>query len=353
MKILIWGTGNLAERFFQKGLKEHYILGFIETVKTKEIYYGKRVFGVSELPNDYDVIVIANRFVDAIYDNCYKNGIALDKLCFIKPVSRDIDIENNFRLAKEILQPDWYDKVCAEFGRVENDWVAADAQLYSKWNVRPTMNISSNEYYNRPIYTDKFATAGSVNSYFWQDLWAARKIYQASPQEHYDIGSRIDGFIAHLLSFRDNVHLIDIRPLNREVDGLGFMCDDATNLNHFEENSIESLSALCSLEHFGLGRYGDPIDPDACYKCFDAIGRKVMTGGNIYLSVPVGKEHIEFNAHRVFYAATIISAFPKCELIEYSYTNNGYIEYYVDVHKYDDDISVGGNGFGLFHFRKK
>ena len=68
--------------------------------------------------------------------------------------------------------------------------------------------------------------------------------------------------------------------------------------------------------------------------------------------MPVGKEHIEFNAHRIFYASTIIDAFSQCKLVEYSYTKNGYIEYNVDIHKYDNDISLGGGGFGLFHFKK-
>lgn len=352
MKILIWGTGNLAERLLQKGLKEHHIIGFIETVRTKESYHAKPVFDMLELPTEYDVILVANRFGDVIYDNCHKNGIPLDKLCFIRPVSRNIDIEENFRLAKQILSSEWYDNACAFFGRVENDWVATDALLYSKLNEHPTMKIED-DYYNNPVYIDKYVSAGSVGSYFWQDLWAARKICRISPKEHYDIGSRVDGFISHLLSFRDRVTMIDIRPLNREVEGLHFVCDDATNLNSFEDNSIESLSALCSLEHFGLGRYGDKIDPDGCYKCFEAIGRKIMAGGNIYISVPVGKEHIEFNAHRVFYASTIIDAFSQCELVEYSYTKNGYMEYHVDVHKYDNDITRGGEGFGLFHFKKK
>lgn len=40
MKILIWGTGNLAERLLHKGLKEHNIIGFIETVKSKETFWG-------------------------------------------------------------------------------------------------------------------------------------------------------------------------------------------------------------------------------------------------------------------------------------------------------------------------
>ncbi len=348
VKLLIWGTGKIAERIVRNGLKEQQIVGYIETIKTKEVFNGKRVFALSEIPSEYDVILVANAYGDLIYDNCCKNGISLDKLCFIRSISRNINIENNFKLAKQILTPNYYDEACAAFGRVENDWVADDAQLYSKLNKHLTMNIDNDSY----IYTDKFATAGSIGSYFWQDLWAARKIYKNSPQQHYDIGSRIDGFIAHLLAFRDNVTLIDIRRLDREVDGLSFVCDDATNLENFDDNSIESLSALCSLEHFGLGRYGDKIDPDACYKCFDAIGRKVMAGGNIYISVPVGKEHIEFNAHRIFYASTIIDAFSQCKLVEYSYTKNGYIEYNVDIHKYDNDISLGGGGFGLFHFKK-
>lgn len=349
MKVLIWGTGRITEEVLS-GLREEQIIGYIESARSKDIYNGKKVFDVSTMPHDYDAILVSNHYGEAIYDRCLSSGISLKKVCFIKPISRDIDVENNLKLAKCILSTNWYSKICAEFGRMEDDWIKKDAQLYSELNSHPTMAIE--EKYNMPIYTDRYAMAGSVNNYFWQDLWAARKIYRESPKWHYDIGSRIDGFVAHLLTFRDNVNLIDIRPMDRTVDGLHFVCADATNLVEIEDGSIESLSALCSLEHFGLGRYGDEIDPDACYKCFSAIGRKIKKGGNIYLSVPVGKEHVEFNAHRVFFASTIIDSFSNYKLIEYSCTHNGYIEYNVDIHKYDNDVSVGGTRFGLFHLRK-
>ena len=52
------------------------------------------------------------------------------------------------------------------------------------------------------------------------------------------------------------------------------------------------MSALCSLEHFGLGRYGDAIDPEACFKCFDQIQKKLKKGGNLYISLPVGQAHL-------------------------------------------------------------
>lgn len=349
MRILVWGTGIIAERV-ASDLDENQIDAYIETQKSKDIYRGKPVYSAFDLPDDYDAILIANKSGSSIYDYCLDSGMDVDRLCFLEPIKQAIDIEKNLKLAKQILTANFYDKVCSGFGIIKDGWVAEDAKRYSLLNTHSTMQIK--QEYNWPIYTDKFTSAGEIGSYFWQDLWAARKIYKNSPQRHYDIGSRVDGFVAHLLTFMDNVNLIDIRPLDREVDGLEFTLADATNLNEFDDGSIESLSALCSLEHFGLGRYGDKVDPGACYKCFEAIGRKVCGGGDIYLSVPVGFEHIEFNAHRIFYASTIINAFPQCELIEYSCTNDGYIEYNVDVHKYDNDKTLRTGRFGLFHLRK-
>lgn len=349
MRVLVWGTGRIAEKIISELKGE--VIGYIETKKTMEFFKNKKVYNASELTNGYDVILVANHFAKEIYDCCDDLGIAFDKVCFLYPIPQKIDINKNLSLAKMILSPRWYENVCSEFGQLEKDWVLEDAKLYSKMNTHPTMQI--HKRYNMSIYTDKVASAGSIGSYFWQDLWAARKIYRKSPKVHYDIGSRVDGFVAHLLVFRDNVNLIDIRPLDRKVEGLEFTQSDATNLDVFDNNSIESLSALCSLEHFGLGRYGDEIDPDACYKCFDAISHKIKKGGDVYLSVPVGREHIEFNAHRVFYASTIIESFPDFDLVEYSCTHNGYIEYNVDIHKYDNDDSLGGTRFGLFHLMKK
>ena len=149
------------------------------------------------------------------------------------------------------------------------------------------------------------------------------------------------------------VTLIDIREFPGEVEHLNTIVDDATLLNRIEDGSIESMSALCSLEHFGLGRYGDPIDPEACFLCFTQIRKKLKPGGNLYVSVPVGRERVEFNAHRVFAASTIVEAFGELKLAEYSCTADGQMEYHVDIHKYDDDPHNGEYRYGLFHFIKE
>lgn len=228
-----------------------------------------------------------------------------------------------------------------------------DRKKYKKLNENQTFNYSKK--YKFPCDTDRFMSAGSLTQYFWQDLWASRLIYDRNPKVHYDIGSRIDGFIAHLSSFREETILIDIRPMDKEIPRVKFHQDDATNLDNIKDNTVESLSALCSLEHFGLGRYGDPIDPDACFKAFKSIQRVMKKNGYIYIAVPIGKEHLEFNAHRVFYASTIVKNFDKMELIEFSVINPTCenIEYNVDIHKYDECEDFGGERFGLFCFKKK
>lgn len=108
------------------------------------------------------------------------------------------------------------------------------------------------------IIGDKYASAGTMGNYFWQDLWAAKLIYKSGIKEHFDIGSRIDGFIAHLLAMDVHVSLIDIREFPAEVENLNTIVDDAISLYQIPDDSIKSMSALCSIEHFGLGRYGDP-----------------------------------------------------------------------------------------------
>lgn len=194
---------------------------------------------------------------------------------------------------------------------------------------------------------------GGVGSYFWQDLWAAKKVFQNPADIHYDIASRVDGFIAHLLSFGQSVRAIDIRPADAVIPGYEFKQADATNMDSFEDGTIKSLSALCSLEHFGLGRYGDEIDPEACFKCMHAIQNKMATGGNLYISVPIGMEHLVFNAHRVYYAQTIVDEFSQMTLMEFSCYVDGNVESNIDLHKYDNSSTEGALKIGLFHFKKK
>lgn len=226
-----------------------------------------------------------------------------------------------------------------------------DKELYCKLNQRKEYEFKSE--YEYPILDEWNVQNGLTDStsYFWQDLWGARRIAEKMPKRHFDIGSRVDGFISHLLVLNIPVTLIDIRPMDAKI-GVDYICADATELDGVEDNSIESLSALCSLEHFGLGRYGDPIDPEACFKAFKSIQRVVKSGGYIYISLLVGKDRVCFNAHRVFNPDTVIREFSNCRLEEFSVidssSNPALIEK-CDWKKYHDaEIEQ----MGLFCFKK-
>lgn len=227
--------------------------------------------------------------------------------------------------------------------------VELEEDILKYTNINRDDDFSIDFTYLWPVITDKYANNGGGGAYFWQDLWGAKKVFENNPKVHYDIGSSVNGFIAHLLSFRGNVNLIDIRPTPQLIPGVSFTCADATNLEGIRDNSIESLSALCSLEHFGLGRYGVPIDPDAYLKACRAIERVMIPGGDIYISVPVGPQNrVEFNAHRVYHPKTVVDSFPNMNLVEFSNIVSGKQEFLESIINYS-----GKSGTGLFHFRKK
>jgi hypothetical protein len=143
--------------------------------------------------------------------------------------------------------------------------------------------------------------AGSANGhYFWQDLIAAKLIHSRNPNRHVDIGSRIDGFIAHLLSFR-SVETIDVRPIKTGIPQLNALVGNAQENLVEKHGEFPSVSSLHSIEHFGLGRYGDPVDPSGHERGLINISNLVQIGGYLYISFPIGKPTTQFNAQRIIH----------------------------------------------------
>lgn len=166
-----------------------------------------------------------------------------------------------------------------------------------------------------PCLHDWYEEGGATKSeYFWQDLLVARKIFEAKPEKHVDIGSRVDGFVSHVASFRD-IEVFDIRPITTRIPGVEFKQADMMKPEQEMEACCDSLSCLHALEHFGLGRYGDPIDPQGWEHGLANMSRLLREGGTLYLSVPIGVERVEFNANRIFDPRTVVLIAGKYELL--------------------------------------
>lgn len=344
MKLLIWGTGGAAEEVWNNQVSGE-VIGFVESKKTKENCMGYPVYGIEQIPKGWDFIIVANNFSDEIHKVCLEHNVDMTKVVFLK--RGRTSTYNADKRIRQVLGEINYTKYAIEYGEWKNTFIEDDMKKYSSLNKRNEFSIDEKRLY--PIISDKYSTNSGFDDYFWMDLWAAKHIISSGIKEHYDIGSSVCGLIAHLLAAGITVNAIDVRPFLGECENLHTITDDATMLNQFEDNSILSLSAMCSLEHFGLGRYGDPIDPEACFKCFEQIQKKLKTGGKLFISLPVGIDGVAFNAHRIFCASTVLSCFDRMKLMEYSIIRDRKIEYNIDIHTYDH---LSQAGTGLFYFEK-
>jgi Caenorhabditis protein of unknown function, DUF268 len=163
---------------------------------------------------------------------------------------------------------------------------------------------------SRLIWEDRRAQAGEASGhYFHQDLLVARDVFLRRPRRHVDVGSSIYGFVSHVAAFRE-IDVIDVRPVTTPVAGIRFFRQDVMNLEADFIECCDSLSCLHALEHFGLGRYGEPLDVDGWKRGLENLARMLEPGGVLYLSVPTSaSQRVEFNAHRVFsipYLRTVI-----------------------------------------------
>lgn len=207
-----------------------------------------------------------------------------------------------------------------------------------------------------PVLFERFAESGNMKGhYFHQDLYVAKRIFNTRPEKHLDIGSRIDGFVAHLAVFRE-VEVLDIRPLTSSVQNVSFRKADLMKLPENLLNYCDSISSLHAIEHFGLGRYGDPIDYFGHLKAIENISNILKSGGVFYFSVPIGEQRIEFNAHRVFSVQYLLDLFEKnYTLRRFSYVDDAG-DFFEDVALTETSIanSFGCNwGCGIFELIKK
>ena len=171
-----------------------------------------------------------------------------------------------------------------------------------------------------PKLADRLSTTPYDSHYLFQDTWAAQRIAEVGPSRHVDVGSRVD-FVCFLTAIT-RVAFVDIRPLTAPIDGLEPITGSILDLP-FEDQSLPSVSCLHVVEHIGLGRYGDPLDPLGSRRAIAELQRVVAPGGELLFATPVGRPRVCFNAHRVHDPREIRALFGELELVEFAGVDDG------------------------------
>jgi SAM-dependent methyltransferase len=166
-----------------------------------------------------------------------------------------------------------------------------------------------------PCLKDRVSTTPFDQHYTYHPAWAARVLAQTRPSEHVDISSILS--FSALVSAFIPVRFYDYRPAELNLGNLQSGFADLKQLS-FPADSIESLSCMHTVEHIGLGRYGDELDIAGDIKAINELKRVLKPGGTLLFVTPVGRPRIEFNAHRIYSYRQIVDYFSPLQLNEFS-----------------------------------
>ncbi len=170
-----------------------------------------------------------------------------------------------------------------------------------------------------PCLKDRTLKTNFDAHYVYHTSWAARKLREINPDLHTDISSSL--YFSGIVSAFIPIKFYDYRPAALKLSDFTSDSADLTHL-HFPDNSLDSLSCMHTVEHIGLGRYGDRIDSEADLQAIKELRRVVAQGGSLLFVVPVGKPRIEYNAHRIYSYEMIREYFKDFTLKEFSLIND-------------------------------
>jgi SAM-dependent methyltransferase len=199
-----------------------------------------------------------------------------------------------------------------------------------------------------PNLADRTGSTPFDAHYFYQAAWIARKLTKATPVWHVDIGSSV--MMIGITSAITPTIFVDYRPFQGQLTGLSSAAGDLMALP-FADGSIDSLSCMHVIEHIGLGRYGDAIDPQGSFKAACELVRILAPGGRFFFSTPIGRERVQFNAHRIFAFETILRMFDDLELVDCAVVDDQDI-FHTDINLVQLYKSNYEYGCGMFEFVK-
>lgn len=200
-----------------------------------------------------------------------------------------------------------------------------------------------------PRLFDKTPKTSFDHHYIYHPAWAARIVKEINPKFHVDISSTLS--FSSMLSAFIPVHFYDYRPANILLSNLKSNKIDLMSLP-FPNNSVESISCMHTVEHIGLGRYGDPINPNGDLLAIKELKRVLAKNGNLLFVVPIGKDKVAFNAHRIYSYNQITDYFSDLILKEFSLIPDNGLDAGIIINATEEQANKQNYGCGCFWFKK-
>jgi FkbM family methyltransferase len=134
---------------------------------------------------------------------------------------------------------------------------------------------------------------GDTDSYLYQAL----DKYNIADKQVAIMGSQRPWYESICLLYGGKPTVIDYHKIYSERPDI-----ETITIEDYKKNprTFDTAFSISSFEHDGLGRYGDPLGPDADLVAMDNMRNVVKEGGLLFLSVPVGKDKVVWNAHRIY-----------------------------------------------------
>jgi SAM-dependent methyltransferase len=221
--------------------------------------------------------------------------------------------------------------------------------LHLEKETKKRFDLDERDFF--PCLNDNTKETGFDRHYVYHPAWAARIIKKNNPKKHIDISSTLH--FCSILSTFIPVDFYDYRPADLYLTGLKSLHGDLMNLP-FESNSVESISCMHTIEHVGLGRYGDPMDYDGDIKAINELKRVLAPNGSLFFVVPMGrKNQICFNAHRIYTKELVLNLFSDLELNEFALIPEDGKDGGLIIDPTPQLLATQSYGCGCFWFTKK
>ena len=139
-----------------------------------------------------------------------------------------------------------------------------------------------------------------VGYYGETDVWLyqALEAYPIKGKDVLIIGSNKPWYESMVIAYGGNPITIDYNKIITDDVRLIVMTVEEFNKS---PKKVDIVFSISSIEHDGLGRYGDPLNPIADLEFMLTCSKKYLKpDGHMILAVPVGEDCIAWNAHRIY-----------------------------------------------------